>query len=105
MSIFAFMRRYGHYIFLLPIVLLLIDEIINVLVFNSHETARQIALEDFIEDAAIILAVVFWRWMKSFFTRRPYHCLCPHCHFEWVTYKDAIPEVCQHCGKRENAQP
>jgi hypothetical protein len=96
----AYFRRYGWYIFAVPWVVFLLDDIATNWHDHGHERILYIVLENIIEDFAVLL---FWLTFRTWQTRAiaHIHAECPNCHFKWVMHpKQKIP-FCPHCGAPE----
>jgi hypothetical protein len=86
---------------LVPFVVYWVDDIATAWHHGGQESVGDIIRENVIENFALLAVFPLWKLLRPFFTRRPYHCVCPHCHFAWLTYRDSIPELCPRCHKAE----
>jgi hypothetical protein len=95
-----FMRRYGWYVFLLPVAIYILDDYETNWHDHGHERIRSILLENIIEN---IVAYLFWvlvyRWENRAIPHR--HAECPHCHFKWLMHPKQRFLNCPHCGAPE----
>jgi hypothetical protein len=103
MTLLQWLRRYGAFIFLLPVAVYWADAFLTAWHHHGRESARAIVWENFWADAGAFTALYVWvRLLKPLFDHNLYHCTCPHCGFRWVCDPRHIPTHCPHCGKGES---
>jgi hypothetical protein len=95
-----FLRRYGHYVFLLPIAIFFIDDYETNWHDHGHERILYIILENLAENTA---AYLIWFAAYTWQDRLPphMHAECPHCHFRWIMHPKRRMLHCPHCGAPE----
>ena len=103
MTIFQWMRRYGVFIFLLPVAIYWADAFLTAWHHHGTDSARDIVWENFYEDVAAFAALYAWTRVirPMFLDPKLYHCVCPHCGARWVCDPRYIPTHCPHCGKED----
>ena len=95
-----FMRRYGWYVFLIPVTIFVLDDYMTNWHDHGHERILYIILENLAEDIGALLLCLAIR-VRDDRTMQSLHAECPHCHFKWVMHpKQKIPH-CPHCGAPE----
>ena len=95
-----FMRRYGGYIFYIPLAVFLLDDYMTNWHDHGHEKLAYIVLQNVGEDFATLL---FWLAVRSWRNRPlPHvHAECPQCHFKWNMHPRRRMLHCPHCGAPE----
>ncbi len=97
---FKFIRKYGWYIFLAPIVIFWIDDYETNWHDHGHERILYIVLENAAEDLAALLAgFIAWKWENRVIPAM--HAECPRCHFKWMMHPKRRMPFCPHCGAPE----
>jgi len=95
-----FMRRYGGYIFFVPVAVFFVDDYMTNWHDHGHERTLYIILENIGEDIATLL---FWLAVRAWENRTPphMHAECPECRFKWVMHPKQRMLHCPHCGAPE----
>ncbi|MGD0722726.1 MAG: hypothetical protein ABR970_16955 [Roseiarcus sp.] len=96
----TFMRKYGRYVFLVPVVIFWIDDYETNWHDHGHELIAYIILENVAENfAAFLVWFVAWKWQNRLIPAM--HAECPRCHFKWMMHPKRRVLSCPHCGAPE----
>ena len=94
------MRRYGHFIFVIPIAVSLVDDYLTAWHDHGRESVQRIVLENMAEDVGAFFAGIVLLWWRAR-TLANIHCECPKCHFKWTMHPKQSMRSCPHCGAPE----
>ena len=95
-----FMRRYGGYIFVVPVAIFFLDDYMTNWHDHGHERVLYIVLENAAEDLVTFLFWwAVWAWENR--TLPHIHAECPKCHFKWVMHPKQRMLHCPRCGLPE----